>query len=332
MGMLDGKVAIVTGGGRGIGRSHALTLAREGAAVLVNDLGTSLTGNGADSGPAAEVAAEIIAAGGRAIADNTDIADWDGAKSLIDRAADQFGRLDILVNNAGITEYASIETETGAGWKRVMDVNITGTAALMHWAAQYWAGIGAQSGRAVINTSSPAGTNPPSGAISYVVSKAGVAALTIASAVELAHLGVRVNAIAPMARSRMSDAIPILDEAMKVPERGLDRMSPDNISRLMFYMASPDCRFSGRVFAVDGDAIYLFESMSAETRIDNGGTAWDHADLVRKLEGIERQDRAYMVAPSVHERAGSPPKSVFEALDSIARGEPVERLWQPINR
>lgn len=332
MGMLDGKVAIVTGAGRGIGRSHALTLAREGAAVLVNDLGTSLTGQGADSGPAAQVAAEIIAAGGQAIADTTDIANWDSAKGLIDRATEQFGRLDILVNNAGITEYASIETETGAGWSRVMDVNITGTAALMHWAAQHWVSVGAQPGRAVINTSSPAGTNPPSGAISYVVSKAGVAALTIASAVELAHLGVRVNAIAPMARSRMSDAIPILDEAMKVPEQGLDRMSPDNISRVMLYLASPDCRFSGRVFAVDGDAIYLFESMSAETRIDNGGFAWGHGDLAQALKGVERQDRAYMVAPSVHLRAGSPPNAVFEALDSVAKGETVERLWQPINR
>jgi len=330
MGLLEGKVAIVTGAGRGIGRSHALALAREGAAVLVNDLGTSLTGAGADGGPAAVVAEEIAAAGGKAIADTGDIADWDGSKALVDRAVSEFGRLDILVNNAGITEYESIATERREGWKRVMDVNITGTAALMHWAAQYWAEQGPELGRAVINTSSPAGTNPPPGAISYVVSKAGVAALTMASAIELCHLGIRVNAVAPMARSRMSDAIPILDEAMKVPAEGLDRMDPGNISRLMLYLASPDCRFTGRIFGVDGDRIYLFESMSAETHVSNGGRAWEHGELARALAEVPQQDRAYMIAPSLHIRAGAPPADVLAAFDRIARGEPVE-VWKPIN-
>jgi len=330
MGLLEGKVAIVTGGGRGIGRSHALTLAREGAAVLVNDLGTSLTGKGADAGPAADVAAEITAAGGRAIADTSDIADWDSTRSLVGRAVETFGRLDILVNNAGITEYESIETERGDGWKRVMDVNITGTAALMHWAAQYWASQGPEIGRAVVNTASPAGTNPPPGAISYVVSKAGVAALTVATATELAHLGVRVNALAPMARSRMSDAIPVLEKIMRVPEQGLDRMAPENISNLMLYLASPDCRFTGRVFAVDGDAIYLFENMSAETRISNGDKAWEHAELVRAMADAPLQSRSFMVAPSLHIREEAPGTNVLDAFDKIARGEPVE-VWKRID-
>ena len=329
--MLAGKVAIVTGAGRGIGRSHALMLAAQGAAVIVNDLGSGITGGGKDDGPASSVAAEIQAMGGRAIADTTDIAEWDAGEALIDRAIRQFGRLDILVNNAGITQYESIETENAAGWNRVLSVNLTGAAALMHWAVRHWAGEAPEAGRAIINTSSPAGTNPPPGATSYCVSKAGVAALTIATASEIAHLGIRVNAIAPMARSRMTDAVPILDDIMRPPEQGFDRMAPDNVSRLMLYLASPSCRFTGRVFGLDGDDIYLFESMSAETHVSNGGAAWEQKALARALEQVDQQDRAYMIAPGIHARAGSPSRDALDVLDRIARGEMAGRAWSPIN-
>jgi len=330
-GLLAGKVAIVTGAGRGIGRSHALRLAREGASVIVNDLGGAITGGGQDDGPADSVAAEIRAAGATALADTTDVADWDGAKALIDLAVARFGRLDILVNNAGITQYDSIETESAASWNRVMAVNLTGTAAPMHWAVAHWAGLGAEAGRAIVNTSSPAGTNPPPGATSYCVSKAGVAALTIATASEIAHLGVRVNAIAPMARSRMTDVVPILDEIMKRPEGGFDRMSPDNAARLMLYLASPACRFTGRVFGVDGDDIYLFEGMSAETHIGNGGAAWEQEGLAAALAAVEQQDRAYMIAPGVHVRAGAPSRDALDALDAVAKGRTAQRAWKPIH-
>ncbi|MBT2188124.1 SDR family NAD(P)-dependent oxidoreductase [Sphingobium nicotianae] len=330
-GLLNGKVAIVTGGGRGIGRSHALTLARHGAAVLVNDLGSGITGSGTDPAPAEAVVAEIQDAGGVAHADTTDIADWNSAGALVDAALTRFGRLDILVNNAGITQYGSIETESAQGWARTLAVNLTGTAALMHWAARHWAAQGPAHGRAVINTSSPAGTNPPPGATSYCVSKAGVAALTVATATELAHLGVRVNALAPMARSRMTDAVPILDDIMRAPEQGFDRMAPDNISRLMLYLASPECRFTGRIFGVDGDDIYLFEGMSAETHLSNGGAAWDQDALARALDSVDQQDRAYMIAPSLHTRAGSPPREALDALDRIARGEAPGIIWRPID-
>jgi len=153
----------------------------------------------------------------------------------------------------------------------------------------------------------------------------------MASAIELVHLGVRVNAIAPMARSRMSDAIPMFDEVMKVPEHGFDRMSPDNVSRLMLYLASRDCRFTGRVFAVDGDNIYLFESMSAETCISDGGRAWAHDALADRLKNVEQRDQAYMVAPSFHDRVGAPPREVTDAFARVGRGEPVA-VWKPINR
>lgn len=329
---LDGKVAIVTGAGRGIGRAHALMLAGAGAAVVVNDLGGAITGGGADAGPAQAVAAEIVAAGGRAVADTTDIADWDRARGLVDLAVARFGRLDLLVNNAGITAYESIEGETGESWARVLAVNLTGTAALMHWAACHWAAAGPEAGRAIVNTASPAGTNPVPGATSYCVSKAGVAALTIATAAELAHLGVRVNALAPMARSRMTDAVPMLDAIMREPESGFDRMAPENIARLMFYLASPACRFTGRVFGVDGDDIYLFEGMSAETHVSNGGAAWDVETLARALEPLDRQDRAYMIAPNLHLRAGSPPQGALDALDAIGQGEAARPAWTPIDR
>jgi len=329
-GLLAGKVAIVTGAGRGIGRSHALALAREGAAVLVNDLGSGITGTGADPGPAETVAAEIRALGGAAIADTTDIADWDDCKALIVRAVAAFGGLDIVVNNAGITQYGSIETETDAGWNRTLAVNLTGTAALMHWAARHWASQGPALGRAIVNTSSPAGTNPPPGAISYVASKAAVAAITASAATELAHLGVRVNALAPMARSRMTDAVPKLDAIMRPPETGFDRMSPDNIARLMLYLASPDCRFTGRVLGVDGDDIYLFEGMSAQTHISNRGAPWAHDGLTKALLAVDPQDKAWMIAPGLHVSPGAPRQDVLDAFEKIERGETVQ-LWKPID-
>ncbi len=330
-GILAGKVAIVTGAGRGIGRCHALMLAAEGAAVLVNDLGSGITGGGSDAGPSEAVAREIRDAGGTAIADMTDIAEWAHGKALVDKAVAAFGRLDIVVNNAGITQYGSIETENAQGWSRTLAVNLTGAAALTHWAAAHWTKEGAAAGRAIVNTSSPAGTNPPPGATSYCVSKAGVVALTVATATELAHLGVRVNALAPMARSRMTQAVPKLDAIMRPPVSGFDRMAAENVSRLMLYLASPDCRFTGRVFGVDGDDIYLFEGMSAETHLANGGRPWERDALRRAFERIDRQDHAYAIAPSRRERAGSPPSRVIEALDAVSLGKPVERLWKPID-
>lgn len=328
--MLAGKVALVTGAGRGIGRSHALMLAEQGAAVVVNDLGSGITGSNSDNGPADAVVAEIRARGGSAVADTTDIADWDDAKTPVNLAVSQFGRLDILVNNAGITQYESIETESGSGWSRVLAVNLTGTAALMHWAIDHWARNGPASGRAIINTSSPAGTNPPPGATSYCVSKAGVAALTIATASEIAHLGVRVNALAPMARSRMTDAVPMLDEIMKQPDQGFDRMSPENVSRVMLYLASPDCRFTGRIFGVDGDDIYLFDGMSAEMHLSNDGRAWAPDSLARSLEGVDQQEHAYMIAPNLHVRAGSPSRAALGALEKIGAGQAAPKAWKSI--
>jgi len=328
--MLEGKVAIVTGAGRGIGRSHALCLARHGAAVLVNDLGSSITGTGAEAGPAEAVTQEIVAAGGMALADMTDIADWASARLLVERTLAAFGRIDILVNNAGITQYGSIETETAEGWHRTLAVNLTGSAAMMHWAARHWAAEGPAAGRAIINTASPAGTNPPPGATSYCVSKAGVIALTVATATELAHLGVRVNALAPMARTRMTQAVPKLDDIMRPPKRGADRMAPENVSTVMLYLASPACRFTGRIFGVDGDDVYLFNGMSAEHHLSNGGEIWDQGRLSEALMAFDPQDHGFMIAPSLHVRGATPSQKVLDVFAQIERGKPVTPLWAPL--
>jgi NAD(P)-dependent dehydrogenase (short-subunit alcohol dehydrogenase family) len=326
---LAGKVALVTGAGGGLGRSHALALARAGAAVVVNDLGSAIDGSGSDSGRAAAVAAEISALGGRAAADTHDIADWDQATALVDAALSAFGRVDIVVNNAGISRYDTIETETRAGWERVMSVNLTGTTAVMRQAAAHWRDAGPALGRAIVNTSSPAGTNPVPGAASYVASKAAVAALTIAAATELAEFGVRVNAIAPIARTRMTKDVPVLRDIM-APRAGFDRVAPEHVSQLMLYLASAECRFTGRIFGVEGDDIFLFSGFSAEGHVSNGGEAWNVEGLAAALDELDAQDRGYFIAPSTHVRGASPSDAVLDAFDAIARGARV-KTWSSIH-
>jgi NAD(P)-dependent dehydrogenase (short-subunit alcohol dehydrogenase family) len=316
---LAGKVAIVTGAGRGIGRANALALAQAGAAVLVNDLGGGFKGEGADPATAAAVAAEIGAAGGRAVADTHSVADWAGAKAMVDAAVGAFGRLDIVVNNAGICRFAETDVMTPEDWDITIAVNLTGTAAVSHWAARHWRSQGPVAGRAIINTSSPAGTNPAPGSPSYCASKAGVAAFTIAAATELASLGVRVNAIAPMARTRMTLDVPALDEIMKPVERGFDRVAPEHVSPLVVYLASAQCRFTGRIFGIEGDDLFLFEGWSAEHHLNNDGQPWSVAGLERGLADLDAQDRGWMIAPSVRLAGPSPADETLAALDRIAR-------------
>ena len=212
-GVLQDKVAIVTGRGRGLGRAHALALAEAGAAVVVNDLGGGLDGNGNDTGPAQSVVAEIVASGGRAVADGHDVSDWEQARAIVATATSAFGRLDVVVDNAGVSRFASIDEETAEGWNRVIGINLTGSAAVSA-AAAHWRQAGPEPGRALINTTSPAGLNPLPGTPAYCASKAAVCALTMTTAADLADLGVRVNAIAPIARTRMSD-VPALADAMR---------------------------------------------------------------------------------------------------------------------
>ncbi|MEU8896988.1 SDR family oxidoreductase [Nocardia sp. NPDC048505] len=291
MGALEGKVAVITGAGRGIGREHALLFAREGAAVVVNDLGGSNAGEGTDVGPAQEVANEIIAAGGKAVANTENIAGWDGAKKLIDQAVSEFGRLDIVINNAGILRDAFLAGMDEAQWDAVVAVHLKGHAAVLHHAAAYWKAeskAGNQPHAAVVNTASASGvTVPNAGQGNYGAAKAGIAALTLVAADELQRYGVRVNAIAPIARTRLTLATPGMGEIMAaeaeyLEEGDFDAFSPANISPLVAYLASDECAITGKVFAVQGGAISELAGWHDVKTIETEGP-WQIDDIAARL-------------------------------------------------
>ncbi|MCU1785201.1 SDR family NAD(P)-dependent oxidoreductase [Pseudomonas sp. 13B_2.1_Bac1] len=311
---LEGKVAIVTGGGRGLGRAHALALAEAGARVLVNDLGGSDRGGGASEAPAHDVVKEIRAAGGQAEANTSSVSDWDSARSVVEDAIRHFGRLDIVVNNAGISRFGTdIATITKEDWEITLAVNLTGTAAVSHWAAAYWHELGPESGRAIINTSSPAGVNPMPGSPAYCVSKAAVAALTQSSAAELARLGVRVNALAPMARTRMTDAVPIVDAMMPRTET-FDPYAPGNVAPLVVYLASSDCRFTGRVFGIGGGRTYLFSGWSATEEILVADDNLSVAGIAAALQQVPISERPQIIMPGARLEKPFPDEDILQAL------------------
>lgn len=288
MGALDTKVVVITGAGRGIGRSHALLFAGEGAAVVVNDLGGGNDGSGSDAGPAQEVVDEILAAGGRAVANTDDVATWDGAQRLVEQAVSAFGALDVVVNNAGILRDAFVAGLSESEWDSVIAVHLRGHAAVLHHAAAYWKAqskAGQPVKASVINTASASGTFVVNaGQANYGAAKAGIAALTQVAAQELERYGVRVNAIAPVARTRLTLATPGMGAifAEEVPEGEFDAFNPDNISPLVAYLASDECPISGIVFAVQGGAISKVTPMQLGETIETEGP-WEIDDLHKRL-------------------------------------------------
>jgi NAD(P)-dependent dehydrogenase (short-subunit alcohol dehydrogenase family) len=288
MGALDGRVAIITGAGRGIGREHALLFAAEGAAVVVNDLGGANDGSGSDGGPAQEVVDEILAAGGKAVANTSNVADWSGAATLVQQAVDEFGRLDILVNNAGILRDAFIASMDEAQWDAVIAVHLKGHMAPLHHAAVYWkqqAKAGNTVRGSVINTASASGTFLPNpGQANYGAAKAGIAALTLVAAQELERYGVRANAIAPVARTRLTLATPGLGAMFAAPveEGEFDAFSPANISPLVAYLASERCTLTGKLFAVQGGSIGLLEGWHS-IRTTDTDKPWTIAEVEERL-------------------------------------------------
>ncbi|RDI51618.1 SDR family oxidoreductase [Nocardia mexicana] len=288
MGALEGKVAVITGAGRGIGREHALLFAAEGAAVVVNDLGGDNAGEGADVGPAQEVVNEITAAGGKAAANTANIATWDGAKDLVDQAVSEFGKLDIVINNAGILRDGFIAGLEESQWDAVIAVHLKGHFNLLRHAAAYWkdqSKAGNQPNAAVVNTASASGvTVPNAGQANYGAAKAGIAALTLVAADELERYGVRVNAIAPMARTRLTLATPGMGAifAAEVPEGEFDAFSPANISPLVAYLASDKCPITGKVFAVQGEAISELAGWHDVKTIETEGP-WLIDDIAARL-------------------------------------------------
>ncbi|RHW27316.1 SDR family NAD(P)-dependent oxidoreductase [Nocardioides immobilis] len=288
-GRLQGRTAIITGAGRGIGREHALLFAREGAKVVVNDLGGANDGTGSDAGPAQEVVDEIVAAGGEAVANTDNVASWDGAGRLVQQAVDTFGGLDVLVNNAGILRDAFLPNMEESQWDAVIAVHLKGHAAPLHHAAAYWKAqtkAGATVDAAVINTASASGTfMPNAGQANYGAAKAGIAALTLVAADELERYGVRVNAIAPIARTRLTLATPGMGAlfAAEVPEGEFDAFAPANISPLVAYLAGADCKLTGKVYAVQGGGISELAGWHDVSTIETDGP-WT-VDILRDRLG-----------------------------------------------
>src|SRR5580765_2106901 len=235
---LSGKVAIVTGAGRGIGRAHALALAGAGAKVIVNDLGAALSGEGHDDTPAQQVADEIRAAGGEAAANGENVADFAGAERLVRQAVDELGRLDILVNNAGILRDRMLVNMTEAEWDAVINVHLKGHFAPTRHAAAYWrerSKEGEEVRGRVINTSSPSGVFGNVGQANYGAAKAGIAGFTLIAAQELARYGVTVNCIAPNARTRMTE---VTFGELPTPEEGFDPLDPANMAPLVVALSA----------------------------------------------------------------------------------------------
>ena len=269
MGALEGRVAIITGAGRGIGREHALLFAAEGAKVVVNDRGGANDGAGADDSPANEVVAEMKARGGEAVSNGDDVADWEGAQRLVNTAIDAFGDLDILVNNAGILRDRVLVNMSEAEWDDVVRVHLRGHFAPTRWAAAYWreeAKTGRAKPRNLVHTSSTSGLFANPGQSNYGSAKSAIATFSQIVAKELARYEVRSNCIAPAARTRLTLATPGLEDIMTVPEGAFDVWDPANVSPLVAYLSTADCPFTGETFFVQGGVVKRVQSWTmAET-------------------------------------------------------------------
>lgn len=293
VGTLSGKVAVVTGAGLGIGREEALELARRGAAVVVNDIGVTLDGqrdapqNGPDADPATDVIAAIEGAGGRAVRSGHDLSRWDSGQALVDLALEAFGRLDIVVNNAGVLRDAMSFNLTEEDWRAVLGVHLLGHAATASAAARHWRAR-AKAGEAVagrvINTTSEAGLYGNPGQLNYVAAKAAIAAMTVGLARELKRYGVTVNAVAPRARTRMTESVLA---GIGADDDGYDPWDPANIAPVVAWLASDSAAgVSGQVLVVFGEHVHVMDGWTlAGTATSTGG--W----TVEKL--IERQDEIF---------------------------------------
>ena len=287
MGALDGRVAIITGAGRGLGREHALLFASEGAKVVVNDLGGDLDGTGDDRAPAQVVVDEIVAAGGEAVANIDNIADWEGAQRLINQAVETYGDLNVLVNNAGILRDRVLVNMTEEEWDAVIHVHLKGHFCPSRFAAAYWreqSKAGKEVNAAIVNTSSTSGLLGNAGQSNYGAAKAGIAAFSNIMGMELTRYGVRSNAIAPAARTRMTLATPGLDAIIGEPEDpdAFDAWAPGNVSPLVAYLATADCPFNQTTFFVQGGTVQYFQPWTLTTKIEQD-RRWTVAELQAEM-------------------------------------------------
>jgi NAD(P)-dependent dehydrogenase (short-subunit alcohol dehydrogenase family) len=284
MGALDGRIAIVTGAGRGLGREHSLLLAREGARVVVNDL---------DAAPAEEVVEDIRSFGGEAIANTDNVAEWQGAEQLVRSTVEAYGDLHVLVNNAGILRDRFLVNMSEDEWDSVITVHLKGHFAPTRFAAAYWrdrAKAGDPVKASVINTSSTSGLLGNPGQTNYGAAKAGIAAFTQICAMELARYGVRSNAIAPGARTRMTEATPGLGDVVKPPEdpERFDVWDPANVSPLVAYLAMERCTVNGQVFFIRGGTIQLFKPWALGEMIEHSAR-WTVEELETEMKRLVRE-------------------------------------------
>jgi NAD(P)-dependent dehydrogenase (short-subunit alcohol dehydrogenase family) len=283
MPLLDGKVAIVTGAGRGIGREHALALAHAGAKIVVNDLGATLEGEGEDATPAQQVVAEIEQLGGQAVANGENVADFAGAERMVRQAVDTFGRLDILVNNAGITRDRMLVNMTEDEWDSVIAVHLKGHFAPTRHAAAHWrerSKAGEEVRGRVINTSSPSGVFGNVGQANYGAAKAGIAGFTAIVAQELGRYGVTVNCLAPNARTRMTEAA---FGEIPVPEDGFDAMDPANMAPIVVALCADEAQnVTGQCFFVYGGAVNLLRGWDAGELFARDAR-WEADDFLTQL-------------------------------------------------
>lgn len=294
-GICADRVVIVTGAGRGLGRAHALAFAAEGAKVVVNDVGASLGGDGHDIGPAAEVVEAIRAMGGEAIVNGDDVSDWDAAGRMIAQAVDTFGRLDTLVCNAGIVRDRMIVNMSVDEWDAVMKVHLRGMFCPVRHAVDHWRArskTGEKVAARVVTTSSGAGLFGSVSQANYSAAKAGIAAFTIVSSVELERYGVRINGIAPSARSRMTEEA--FADMMKKPESGFDAMDPANVSPLVVWLGSESCDVSGRMFEIAGGQLSVADG-------------WQHGNVADKGARYEPAEIGVVVARLLDEAPAPAP-------------------------
>jgi len=319
MRLLGGKVAVVTGAASGLGREYAIAFAQHGAAVIVNDFGASVDGERMQSNSADSVVEEIISLGGKAVTNTASVADWDGAKSIIETAIQHFGRLDIVINNAGNNRPSSLVDLTEQDVDSQIDVHLKGTLAVSHFAAAYWNEVGADAHRAIVNTTSAAGLHPTAGGGVYGATKSAIAALTVSHAQELARLGVRVNAVAPCARTRMVNESPTV-LAMMPKVEGFDRHAPEHVAPLVVYLASSLCRFTGRVFAIEGPDVAIYRSFSVEQDWTTH-EAWTPEELAQTFAEINERSDTQAFFPGGVVRQSVPSGSALKALNKVVRSD-----------
>lgn len=287
-GICAGRVVIVTGAGRGIGRSHALEFARQGARVVVNDLGVQLDGSEArgESDAAADVVAEIEAMGGEAVANGDDVADWAGAERMVRAAIDTYGSIDTVVNNAGFVRDRMFANATEDEWDAVIRVHLKGHFCVSRMAAAWWrseAKEGRETKGRIVNTSSGAGLLGSVGQAAYSAAKAGIVGLTLVQSAELGRYGAAANAIAPVARTRMTEDV--FADDMAAPDSGFDAKSPDNVAPLVVWLGSDQASANGRIFEIDGGQLTVMDGFRHGPMVDKGDR-WDPAELGAVIDDL----------------------------------------------